>query len=146
MPPRPRRETGRREATAPVATPPPSEGRRVTRRGRIFVLYKPVLALAEKAWCDALHLPPQQPMPPHYASRPAANICCCRGTAFGETSVTLYQRSQTVALGILEINILIKKNIFPFKNTRFHGLNSTTRCEFYFHTQSLLYVQGVYLD
>ena len=86
-------------------------------------------------------------MPPRYASRPTANICCGMGTALGETSVALYQGSLTVALGRLEINILIKVIIvLPFKNTKFHGLNSIPRCKFYFHTKSLLYLQRVYLD
>ena len=26
----------------------------------LLLLYKPILALAEKAWCDALHITPQQ--------------------------------------------------------------------------------------
>ena len=26
----------------------------------LLVLYKPVLALAEMAWCDALHIPPHK--------------------------------------------------------------------------------------
>ena len=85
-------------------------------------------------------------MPPRYASRPTANICCGMGTALGETSVALYQGSLTVALGRLEINILIKVIIVPFKNTKFHGLNSIPRCKFYFHTKSLLHLQRVYLD
>ena len=86
-------------------------------------------------------------MPWHYASRPTANICSGMGIAFGETSVALYQGSQTVALGRFEINILIKLIfILPFQNTKYPGLNSITRCEFYFHTKSLLYVQGVYLE
>ena len=59
----------------------------------------------------------------------------------------LYQGSLTVALGRLEINILIKVIIvLPFKNTKFHGLNSIPRCKFYFHTKSLLHLQRVYLD